>query len=463
MPLSDIDLYDRVDSEAYTKENIAISKMLHSHSTKSISELSKLDASAFYPAATELYQIGNIPFIRCVDCINYLHISKRQEELFERIPEFFIRANKSIATLTQGDIVITKVGSPCYASLVGEDYSYVALSRTVLGLKNIVGINPAYLTVFLRSFFGFKQLLRARELTIQYQLTLDRVRNIDVFIPSMQFQINIERAFYSAMQIDSNSESIYKEAEQLLLQELGLTNWQPTNQNNNTKTFAESFLNTGRFDAEYYQPKYDEVENRIKLYENGFCELKDIIQEYSTGYPFESDIYVNSGVALIRISNIKRGHLDTDNTQRIPIESTLLSKKDIVKENDILLSMSGTIGNCCVVPKGIEAIINQRILKFSIKDFNPNVLSLLVNSPVGQMQLNRVGTGGVQTNISVSDIFQILIPRISMDVQKLIAERIQNSFVLKEQSKELLERAKRAVEIAIEQNEEVALKYLEEV
>jgi exonuclease VII small subunit len=38
---------------------------------------------------------------------------------------------------------------------------------------------------------------------------------------------------------------------------------------------------------------------------------------------------------------------------------------------------------------------------------------------------------------------------------------VEESFQLKKQSEELLEAAKRAVEIAIEQNEEKAMKYLE--
>lgn len=95
---------------------------------------------------------------------------------------------------------------------------------------------------------------------------------------------------------------------------------------------------------------------------------------------------------------------------KLPFRDISLSKKDVVKEDDLLLSMSGTIGNCCKVPKGTNAIINQRIFRFTVKDYNPDVLCLIINSIVGSIQSERVGTGGVQTNISSGDIFKVKIP-----------------------------------------------------
>ena len=55
-----------------------------------------------------------------------------------------------------------------------------------------------------------------------------------------------------------------------------------------------------------------------------------------------------------------------------------------------------------------------------------------------------------------------LIPEIlKMEQQKKIVELVQKSFALRKQSKQLLEDAKCAVEMAIEQGEDIALKWLE--
>jgi type I restriction enzyme M protein len=62
----------------------------------------------------------------------------------------------------------------------------------------------------------------------------------------------------------------YQQAEDLLLSELGLKDWQPTEETVAVKSLTESFLSSGRFDAEYYQPKYDDVEQHIKRYSGGW-------------------------------------------------------------------------------------------------------------------------------------------------------------------------------------------------
>jgi len=112
--------------------------------------------------------------------------------------------------------------------------------------------------------------------------------------------------------------------------------------------------------------------------------------------------------------------------------------------------MSGTIGLTCVVPKNTCLVINQRIMKTSIRGYNPHVLALLLNSIVGKWQLERIGTGGVQTNISSTDIKNILIPILEDKTQKQIANLIQKSFALRKESQELLEKAKIAVENEIQ-------------
>lgn len=125
-----------------------------------------------------------------------------------------------------------------------------------------------------------------------------------------------------------------------------------------------------------------------------------------------------------------------------------LSPKDKVKQGDILISMSGSIGLSCLIKENIEAMTNQRILKISIKDFSGDVLVLLLNSIFCKLQFERIGTGGVQTNISSNDILDILIPKINPATQEQIALKIQKSFTLRTKSKDLLEYAK----IKVEQN-----------
>lgn len=57
-------------------------------------------------------------------------------------------------------------------------------------------------------------------------------------------------------------------------------------------------------------------------------------------------------------------------------------------------------------------------------------------------------------------ILDIYIPWLPIDKQEQISFKIQESFSLRRESKELLERAKQAVEMAIEKDEKTAMNWL---
>jgi restriction endonuclease S subunit len=79
-----------------------------------------------------------------------------------------------------------------------------------------------------------------------------------------------------------------------------------------------------------------------------------------------------------------------------------------------------------------------------------------------QMQSERDAGGSIIKHWKPSEIAEVLIPIIDMSIQTKIEENIKTSFALKEESKALLELAKRAVEVAIEEGEDVAMEMLNE-
>ena len=87
----------------------------------------------------------------------------------------------------------------------------------------------------------------------------------------------------------------------------------------------------------------------IRQYSRSYSIVDNFIKNYSTGYPYKSKSYQEDGLALIRINNINPGILDMSNVVNIPFKDRNLSKKDIAKKNDILISMSGTIGSVCKI------------------------------------------------------------------------------------------------------------------
>jgi hypothetical protein len=125
----------RFDSEYFSPEMMRLEARLDTVGSIPLDKLCRATCSAFYPAAANIYLENGIPFLRCLDAIASPVLLPDQP--YECLPEQFVYAHKNIRLVKPGDILITKVGTPCYASLLHDDMTQAALSRTVLGLTHI--------------------------------------------------------------------------------------------------------------------------------------------------------------------------------------------------------------------------------------------------------------------------------------------------------------------------------------
>ena len=361
-----------------------------------------------------------------------------------------------------GEVLINKIGSPGRTYLMPKLDMHVSLGMNLFLLRlkgDVIDENTLYL--FLNSTVGKNIIQRKVNGTVPLTIDKKAIRSLYAPVFSHEFRKRLNYLMSDLSNISKEANTKYTKAENILISELGLENFNPSNEKVSIKTLKESFLKTGRIDSEYYQPKYDEILNKITKY--GCFELANFVDSYTTGYPYSSDSYVKKeGIALIKISNINNFKLDISSTSLIPEKDIDLSVENVVQKNDILVSMSGTIGNSCIVQDDIKAVVNQRIMKIKSKNINPVVFSLIINSMIGKNQLERIQTGGVQANISPKDILKIQIPCIKTSVQDEIASYIKQSMEYSKKAKELLEISTKSVEIAIDKDEQAAYNFLEQ-
>lgn len=458
---SEVDLGNRIDAEYFQPTYLNIEEELLRHNAEPLRNYCSITGSAFYPAATHLYEIGNLPFIRCVDCISYPAITKRQNDLFEKIPIDFADGHKNIKRLKKGEVVITKVGTPCYASII-HDIDDVALSRTVLGLKTIKKINPYYLVAYLRSKYGFLQLYRERELTIQFQLTLERVGNVLIFKPTNDsLEESIANCFSLYEKTSKQSESLFIEAENILLAELGLTNWKPKHQLAFIKNYSDT-EQAGRIDAEYFQPKYEEIVKAIKAYKGGWDTLGNLVT-VKKSVEVGSGEYLDEGIPFVRVSNLSPYEI----TEEKYISERLYTEinQHQPKQGEILFTKDGTPGIAHYLDAPPRKMITSGgILRLKSKTtkINNEYLTLVLNSVLVKEQINRDVGGSVILHWRPDQVKETVIPILEESRQTEIQQKVTKSFNLRKQSKHLLECAKRAVEMAIEQDEQTAMQWLEE-
>lgn len=458
---SQIDLGDRYDAEYFAKEYLYIAQRLKNVQTEKLGKFADFVASAFYPAATQLYAVGDTAFVRCVDCIDFPIITSEQENRFEKIPYSFGKANKGISFLTHGEIVITKVGTPCYASIV-EDYETVALSRTVLGLSNIRKIDPYYLMVFLRCQYGFEQLFRQRELTIQYQLTLPRVKAIDVYLATPDFQKIIRHLCEQYGKVKTNAANLYSKAETILNTIVRIPS--PYINSASIKDFSATFEKTGRLDAEYYQPKYDQLFSTLTAFTTRPLGGPDGIANFKKSIEPGSESYCEDGIPFVRVSDITKFGV-TQPEIKLPTDIVEHPEALFPKKDSILFSKDGSVGIAYKLEADTNFITSSALLQLTVKDAEnvlPDYLTLVLNSPIVQLQAERAASGAVIQHWKPSEIQQVIIPVLDLPKQRELSQMVQESFSLRRQSEQLLDYAKRAVELAIEQGEDIAMAWLEE-
>lgn len=85
-----------------------------------------------------------------------------------------------------------------------------------------------------------------------------------------------------------------------------------------------------------------------------------------------------------------------------------------------------------------------------------------MNSTIGRMQTKRLITGSAQAELYPTDIDQFIIPFIDQSAQQEIINSVLTAHAARKTAKALLEAAKRAVEIAIEDSETAAITWLQE-
>jgi type I restriction enzyme, S subunit len=128
------------------------------------------------------------------------------------------------------------------------------------------------------------------------------------------------------------------------------------------------------------------------------------------------------------------------------------------KKDTILLTKDGTVGTAYKIEKDSYFITSGAILHLTVKDKNvlPDYLTLVLNSVLTKLQAERDAGGSIIQHWKPSEIQEVIIPILPMELQERIIQKIQESFSLKTKSEQLLSLAKRAVELAIEEGEEAA-------
>lgn len=439
---------ERIDAEYFLKRYLQFSSKIDIKHWNRFESVAEIKGGKRLPLGEDFSQEGT-PYIRAEDVKNGF-------VEYENAPLISYQTHEKIKQYQTGldDVLLTNVGNS-----IG-DVGIVKFDIPICNLtENCVravckGIAPDYLFAFLRSKYGQLQIERERVGTAQPKLAIERIRRFYIACLSKRFQCGISNIIIDAHGKSELSKRIYHEAEQSLLSELGFDGWTPVEESVSVKNCSD-FMSAGRFDAEYFQPKYDEIVAKIKTYLGGTIKAASVLvtglvnesEDTPERYVELADIGVSGEIA--GCTDAMFGGLPSRARQRMATGQVIAS------------SIEGSLDRCALVtPEYDKALCSTGFHRFSSQDINPETMLLLFKSWPIQQLMKRGCSGTILCGILSAALEHVDLPVVNPQVQKVLAAKVRESFALRAESKRLLDLAKRAVEVAIEQGEETAIAML---
>lgn len=323
-------------------------------------------------------------------------------------------------------------------------------------LRSNKKIMPEFLYIFTKTSYFINCLIRENKSTMYPAVSDNDIKNVNIFLPNIKFQSYIASLVNKSYTLRQSADTLYKEAEDILLEELGFKDYQIKNQ----KCFVKNLSDTqkvSRIDAEYFQPKYEDLINKIKEYKGGYFQFEDQDIKDKNFTPKKGVLY-----KYIELANIGL-NCDIHNIELIDGDELPTRARRIVKENDVILSsVEGSLNSISLINKNLDgALCSTGFFVIESKKISPQTLLILLKSVIGQMQLKRGCSGTILTAISKDELKNIKFPLLPESIQSTISAKLHKSFLDRQKSLDLLAVAKGAVEVAVEDEEDVAFGYID--
>lgn len=436
----------RLDAEYCQPEYLDLEKKFAALETKTVEEISKsvISFGAYSLTSYIEWQESGVPYINVgdiregyIDFSSVKYISEKVDEILKK------------SKVSNGQVLLTMAGTIGNAAVAYNLPRTANANQAIAKITPLDSISPYYLSAFLNSKYGLLQTQREIVSSVQANIFLGQIKKFKIPIFDSKTTEEIEREYKSFLEELENSKSLYSQAENLLLEELGLKNFE-----NGGCLFSiinlSDVKSANRIDAEYFQVKYEKLVEKIE--QNNAKKLGEIVS-LKKGIEVGAEEYQEEGKIFIRVSSMtKFGIVESDQKYLSDKLYESLKKDFEPKKGEILLTKDATLGVACVLKEDIQGIISGGTLRLKLKDagVDAEYLALCLNSIIGQMQAERDAGGSIIAHWKPEQIKSIIIPILPKSIQQEIVDLVKKSHEARKKAKELLEEAKRKVEEMIE-------------
>ncbi|BCX15113.1 MAG: hypothetical protein KatS3mg097_005 [Candidatus Parcubacteria bacterium] len=339
----------RLDAEYYQPEYLEVEKRLNSITTKSIDEISKSVVSFGAYSLTNYieWQETGIPYLNVenirdgvIDFDNVKYISKEVDEILKK------------SRVKEGQVIITMAGTIGEAAVAHKIPPRVNSNQATAKITLKEGFSPYYLAAFLNSYYGRKQTEREIVSSVQPNIFLWQIKNFKVPIVSIEKQKEIENIYKNGLDELESSKSLYSQAENLLLEELGLKDFKLEDDLFYIVNLSQ-IKSVHRTDAEYFQPKYEKLIEKIKKISKPLLEVVDNIparfnpqSQQDKNFKYVELEHINTSIGII------------DEDMEILGKEAPSRARRILKAGDVIVSsVEGSLEKVALVHKEQEGYL----------------------------------------------------------------------------------------------------------
>lgn len=444
----------RLDSEYYKPQALAAETRVVSKPYRLSGKLFDVFSGPFgSTVTTDKYdQTTNLRYVRGKDVWDFFIDDSDpvniQDSLFDKLTQFHLKPL---------DILITVVGMNFGKSALVFSDDCPSIFSCKSSLIRNVKMNPFYLTAYFSCKYGYALIRRGQRGAAQPGINLFDLRNIPVPVVSDDFQDEIEKLVLKSREIRKDSSKQYRQAEQLLLSQLGLQDWNPSHTLAYVRNFSK-LARARRMDAEHFQPRYDDVIKHISAYHPQ--RLSMLTTQIIETVKFDE----RQKYRYIEIGDVNTSNGEIGYTER-QVRDLPPNAKIKVKGGELIVSkVRPTRGAIGVVPDDCRdnGVCSTAFAVLDVPSPAREFLQIYLRSIIGRTLLEQPCKGTSYPTIDDTDVKALPVPTISTQTQETISELVSRSRHTQREAKAILERAKRAVEIAIEEGEEKAMALLNE-
>ena len=448
--LSNLEFSGRLDAEYYRPEHLRAESLLEKRGAVALSNVSNFLIGPFGSAfSVENYcDDPAFRYIRGKD-VKPMAIEENDNvymprEDYERLSKYALKA---------GDVLVSVVGTIGNSALIEPQHIPAIFSCKSTAVRTR-GLDPCYLVAYLNSSYGRGLLIRKARGAIQQGLNLGDLQSLKVFVANDVLQARIAKVHQLATHKKAKSVTALEQAESTLLDTLGIKNWHAPEPLSYIRTSSEAFA-AGRLDAEYFTPR---VRRLLALLRRDGLTIGSVA-------PVRHEAF-QAKLASGTFRYIEIGDMRNDGTvdaAELAISEAPSRATQYVHNGDVLTSTVRPIRRLSAAISSAQdgAVCSSGFVVLNPINISTSTLVTYLRLPVVCELMDLHCSASLYPAISERDLLALPIPRISQSVQHAVDQKVQAAHTAKHRATELLEAAKRAVEIAIEDSEASAMKYLE--